>query len=205
MRCAWAVVAVVLFLTTCADAATFTVNSTQSGLADVGSLAHALSAANANPGPDSVTVDLPPETGKVIRLAASLPVVTGPIELLGRGVTISGAQLTGSFSAGLSLGAAANGSFVSNVTFADFPGTGVLWAASDGRLSNVTIYGCSGDGLQLDGHRNVISDSFFGNLTVAGTLGNSKHGCFQQKMQIKVQGKEDLSPDEGLKNIVFWF
>ncbi len=155
---------------------TFIVNSTSSSLAEVGSLAYALSAANANPGPDVVIIDLPPEAANLIMLTAELPMLAAPIDIRGGGVTISGAQLSGSFSVGLFLGIGASNSSVTNVTFTDFPGAGALWAASDGRMSNVTIFGCGSDGLQLDGHRNVISISFIGNVTIAGSRGNGKNG-----------------------------
>jgi hypothetical protein len=154
----------------------FIVNSTSSSLTDVGSLAHALSAANAKPGPDVVIISLPSEAGNLIRLTAELPIVTGPIELRGGGATISGAQLTGTSSVGLLLGAAATNSSVSNLTITEFPGTGVVWAASDGRLSNVTISGCGGHGLELYGHRNLLSSSVIGKAAAGDNLGNSHDG-----------------------------
>jgi hypothetical protein len=94
--------------------------------------------------------------------------VTGPIELQGGGVTINGSLLVGS-SAGLSLAASATNSSVSNITFANFPGVGVSWSASDGRMINVTVFGCRDDGLQLIGNRNVVTTSVFGSATANGS------------------------------------
>jgi hypothetical protein len=173
MHRAW--VAALCLLAACVDAATFTVTSTSSSLADANSLASALSAANANPGPDVVIVALPPSAGNRINLTAFLSIVTDTIDLQGGGVIVNGAQLVGS-SAGLSLAASATNSSVSNITFANFPRVGVSWATSNGRMTNVTVFGSGDDGLQLIGNHNVVTSSVFGSATANGNRGNGDDG-----------------------------
>ncbi len=163
--------AVLLWACRLAAATTYTVSTTNPR-----DLSSALNSANTNPGRDRIVVSLPP--GSTIQLAFLLPTVNDPLDFDGGGVVISGAQLTGAPSTvALQVAQFAPGSSMTNTTWANFPGSGVYWAASDGRMTSVTVTGCAQDGLRLVGDRNFIADSVFGNASVPGGHGNGDDGC----------------------------
>jgi hypothetical protein len=144
-------------------ATTFTVTSPNG-------LAAALSAANANPGLDLVVIA--PSTGSEVQLTAALPQITDALVLEGGGVTIKGTLLTNQSGPGLWLTEQANGSSVAGLTLTGFPGTAVLWAASNGVLKNTYVNRNGGDGLYLAGNNNTIDSTIFGNMYYDQNLGN---------------------------------